>query len=161
MAEIAPGKPILEQPVLTQLPAGALGVLTGIVPVEFLSEFAARTAGITEGWKLVGIKALPRALMAIIFLAAAYLTKITGMGALFLKVAGWATIAGLGPDIMMAIKGLGGVEGAAEKLAVRVRRWAMGAEKAAAELKDLEVKITTTTTAGKDTVKVAPSASFR
>ena len=108
------------------------GAATGLVTGEFSSEFTARTLGWT-GYKKAGIKTAIKGLVGALFLGA---SAIPG-AAPFTMPAALSTWGSIVLDWISA-KYPGGVFGFAERLAVSVRKWAMGAEKVAAELAALE-----------------------
>jgi len=119
---------------------GALSAGVGLGISELAAEFTARTTGLT-GYTKAGAKTLVKVITGALFY---------GMG---LKAAAFASWGSSLLDWLYAIYP-GGIPGLAERFAVTVRTWTMGAERVAAEMAALESAVTTTspiatTTTGK------------
>jgi len=118
---------------------GVGGAATGLTLGELSSEFTARTLGWT-GYKKAGVKTGVKGLLGCLFLGA---SAIPGAAPFTMPAAlsAWGSIL---LDWISA-RFPGGVYGFAERLAVTARKWAMGAEKVAAELSALEKESPTLT----------------
>jgi len=122
----------IEQVKRQKLLLGFGGAATGLVTGELSSEFTARTLGWT-GYKKAGVKTAVKGLIGALFLGA---SAIPG-AAPFTMPAALSTWGSIVLDWISA-RFPGGVYGFAERLAVSVRKWTMGAERVAAELAALE-----------------------
>ena len=111
---------------------GALSAGVGLGISELAAEFTARTTGLT-GYTKAGAKTLVKGIIGGLFY---------GMR---LKAAAFASWGSILLDWLYAVYP-GGIPGLAERFAVTVRTWTMGAEKVAAEMAALESAVTTTPT---------------
>ena len=109
---------------------GALSAGVGLGISELAAEFTARTTGLT-GYTKAGAKTLVKAITGALFY---------GMG---LKAAAFASWGSTLLDWLYAVYP-GGIPGLAERFAVTVRTWTMGAERVAAEMAALESAVPTT-----------------
>ena len=98
------------------------GVATGMVVGEFPAETTARAAGLA-GWPKVGAKALVKAIVgAAMFYGA---DKARGEVAEFLEYGGAGAVGGIFLDVIHQLLP-GGVQGAAEQAALKVRSFFLG-----------------------------------
>lgn len=101
-----------------EAPYGALAVATGLTLNEFFAEWAARVSGQT-GWGIVGVKALVKTFIALIFWGLA--ARVAGpIAKLILNVVGYTTVGTIIWDVFREMYP-GGVWGMAEAAAVAAR----------------------------------------
>ena len=120
--------------------AGFVGAGTGLFAGELVSEFAVRVTGQT-GYKKAGMKTAVKGLLGGLLFA----TGVAAGGAwgIMWKAFAFSNWGSTVLDWIFAVYP-GGVFGMAERMAVTVRTWAMGAKKVSAELAALERGIPTT-----------------
>jgi len=117
---------------------GITGVSIGASGGEFLGEFGARATGQVgpeRKWQEFGIKAVLKGVFGAVFFAIS--TRVPGLWALLTDMVGYGSVGTIILDFFKAVIP-GGIPGIAEMAATQVRVWVMGAERVAAELKELE-----------------------
>lgn len=101
-----------------RIPAtSSVGVAFGLTVAEFLAEFTARVSGQVQ-WKKVGVKALIKLIVGLIFYGIA--NKVGGLWSLGFELATYGSVGSIVPDVIFQIYP-GGVTGVADKAAMKAR----------------------------------------
>lgn len=118
-----------------KIPAtGILGAGTGAAVSELTAETLAKASAQT-GWRKVGVKGLVKGGFCLLFYGISQ--RVPGLWSLFTELASYSSFGSIVPDVIYELTP-GGLWGLAEKAAVSMRTWALGAAKVKAEIEALE-----------------------
>lgn len=147
VSEISNAKLLVSKPVLIAAGGAGAGGLTG----EYLAEMA-KTSLAQTGWKGVGVKAIVKALLAL--LVGVLSRGQAGLTKIFLALAGIGSLGSILPDVIRMVSP-GGAEAAGQIAGLKLRQLTMGA-------KALGTQTTTKTTKGVGdlTGKTPPTVDF-
>lgn len=127
-------KPVLTTERIAEITSGGAGAAGGLITSEFLAEFVARAAALTGAAK-TGVKALLKGILFGIFYIISTITP--GLAGLSFLIASFSALGSIAFDLF-SLATAGGIQGLAERAAVRVRVATMGAEAARREIERME-----------------------